>query len=263
MAMMTRFEPFREIARLQDEMARLIDERRFGAGESVGWTPACDIYEDEEAVSLRFDLAGVDSKDVDVRFENGVLTLKGVQCHIAYPERGRSPILPALPALAALAATEWDRGNEYFSPTSFQISNIHAGTGANNVIPGTMELLFNFRFSPESSRETLQARVHEVLDRHGLTYTLDWTLSGPPFSTPRGPLVDALSRAIEAETGVRPRLSTSGGTSDGRFLADVAREVVEFGPLNDSIHKLDERVRVSDLDRLTRFFEDAVRARLT
>jgi succinyl-diaminopimelate desuccinylase len=186
---------------------------------------------------------------------NGTLTVKGVQCHIAYPERGRNPIHDAVPALAELAAAEWDRGNEYFQPTSFQVSNIHAGTGANNVIPGELALLFNFRFSPESSVEHLKARVHRVLDAHGLHYQLAWSVTAQPFMTSRGPLTDALSAAVRAETGCVPELSTSGGTSDGRFLATIAREVVEFGPLNDSIHKIDERVRIADIGPLSIVYE--------
>ena len=186
---------------------------------------------------------------------NGTLMVKGVQCHIAYPERGRNPIHDALPALAELAAAEWDRGNQYFQPTSFQVSNIHAGTGANNVIPGEMTLLFNFRFSPESSVEDLKARVHRVLDAHRLHYQLSWSVTAQPFMSTRGPLTDALSVAVQAETGCTPELSTSGGTSDGRFLATIAREVVEFGPLNDSIHKIDERVRIADIGPLSAVYE--------
>lgn len=186
---------------------------------------------------------------------NGTLVVRGVQCHIAYPERGRNPIHDAVPALAELAAAEWDRGNEYFQPTSFQLSNIHAGTGANNVIPGEMALLFNFRFSPESSVEDLKARVHRVLDAHGLQYQLVWSVTAQPFMTARGPLTDALSAAVRAETGCAPELSTSGGTSDGRFLATIAREVVEFGPLNDSIHKIDECVRIADIGPLSVVYE--------
>ena len=189
---------------------------------------------------------------------NGRLQVRGQQCHIAYPERGRNPIHDAAPALAALVAAEWDRGNEYFQPTSFQISNIHAGTGASNIIPGALDVSFNFRFSPESTAAALQARVREILDRHGLQYDLQWTLIGDPFLTPRGPLVEALAEAVEAVAGVRPALSTSGGTSDGRFLAKLAREVVEFGPLNDSIHKIDEHVRVADLEPLSAIYERTI-----
>lgn len=189
---------------------------------------------------------------------NGTLRILGTQCHIAYPERGRNPINTALAALAELVATEWDRGDEHFPPTSFQISNIQAGVGASNVIPDAMDLSFNFRFSPLSPHAVLEARVHQVLERHGLTYQLAWTLSAMPFITPRGWLVDRLASIVEAETGVTPALSTGGGTSDGRFLAAVARQLVEFGPLNATIHKLDECVSVSDLDRLARIFERVV-----
>jgi succinyl-diaminopimelate desuccinylase len=189
---------------------------------------------------------------------NGRLRVRGQQCHIAYPERGRNPIHDAAPALAALVVTEWDRGNEYFQPTSFQVSNIHGGTGASNIIPGTVDVAFNFRFSPESTAQVLQARVREILDGHNLQYDLEWTLIGEPFMTRRGPLVDALMASVESVAGVRPALSTSGGTSDGRFLATLAREVVEFGPLNDSIHKIDEHVRIADLEPLSVIYERTV-----
>jgi succinyl-diaminopimelate desuccinylase len=189
---------------------------------------------------------------------NGRLRVRGQQCHIAYPERGRNPIHDAAPAIAALVSTEWDRGNEYFQPTSFQVSNIHAGTGASNIIPGTVDVAFNFRFSPESTARALQARVREILGRHNLQYDLEWTLIGEPFMTRRGPLVDALMASVESVAGVRPALSTSGGTSDGRFLATLAREVVEFGPLNDSIHKIDEHVRIADLEPLSVIYERTV-----
>ena len=186
---------------------------------------------------------------------NGRLRVRGQQCHIAYPERGRNPIHDAARAVAALVDTQWDRGNDYFQPTSFQFSNIHAGTGASNVIPGTLETWFNFRFSPESSAESLQARVREILDRDQLQYGLEWALIGEPFLTRRGPLVDALITSVESISGIRPELSTSGGTSDGRFLATLAREVVEFGPLNASIHKIDEHVRIADLEPLSMIYE--------
>ncbi len=190
---------------------------------------------------------------------NGVLRVHGEQCHIAYPERGRNPIHEALPALAELAALEWDRGNDYFPPSSFQISNANAGTGANNVIPGTLDVLFNVRFSTESSVASIKSRVHAVLDRHGVRYDLQWSVSGEPFLTPRGTLVGALSAEIADATGVTPQLSTSGGTSDGRFLAAIAREVVEFGPLNDSIHKVDEHVAIADLGPLSAIYERTAR----
>jgi succinyl-diaminopimelate desuccinylase len=191
---------------------------------------------------------------------NGRLRVHGQQCHIAYPERGRNPIHDAAGALHTLVSAEWDRGNEYFQPTSFQISNIRAGTGASNIIPGTLDVSFNFRFSPESSAPDLQARVREILDRFRLQYDLQWTLIGEPFLTPRGALVDALAASVRAVAGVEPALSTSGGTSDGRFLARLAREVVEFGPLNDSIHKIDEQVRIVDLEPLSTIYEQAILA---
>jgi succinyl-diaminopimelate desuccinylase len=191
-----------------------------------------------------------------------VLTVKGIQCHIAYPERGRSPILPALPALAELAAIEWDRGNEYFSPTSFQISYMQAGAGANNTIPGSLEVWFNFRFSTEWTAERLKVRVQQVLDAHKVDYELAWHLSGNPFLSPRGGLVDILTTAVQSVTGVTPALSTSGGTSDGRFLATISREVVEFGPISASIHAIDEHVRIADIEPLSRIYEQAVAALL-
>jgi succinyl-diaminopimelate desuccinylase len=189
---------------------------------------------------------------------NGILRVNGIQCHIAYPERGRNPILAALPALSELTATAWDRGNAYFSPTSFQISDIHAGTGANNVIPGTLEVMFNFRFSTESTAEQLKARVHAVLDAHRLDYDLKWSLSGAPFLSTRGGLVDVVSAAVAAVTGVTPALSTSGGTSDGRFLAGISREVVEFGPLSASIHGIDEHVNIADIGPLSAIYQRSI-----
>jgi succinyl-diaminopimelate desuccinylase len=190
---------------------------------------------------------------------SGRLRVHGVQRHIAYPERGRNPIHDAAPAIDALVAHRWDDGNEHFPPTSFQISNVHAGTGAVNVTPGSLEVWFNFRFSPGSPAQALQARVCELLDRHGLQYDIEWTLSAEPFLTTGGGLVDALAAAVHAVTGLRPALSTTGGTSDGRFLAAIAREVVEFGPLNDSIHQVDERVLVEDLGRLSMIYERTIR----
>ncbi len=194
---------------------------------------------------------------------NGKLRVVGQQCHIAYPERGRNPIHDAASAIAALVETTWDRGNEYFQPTSFQISNVHAGTGASNVIPGTLDVWFNFRFSPESSAASLQSRVREILDAHRVSYQLEWTVIGEPFITPRGPLVDAVTASVQAVAGVRPELSTTGGTSDGRFLAALAREVVEFGPLNHSIHKIDEHVRIADLGPLSTIYERTILAILS
>ena len=182
---------------------------------------------------------------------SGELTVRGVQGHVAYPHLARNPVHQLAPALAELAATEWDRGDEYFPPTTWQVSNIHAGTGATNVIPGEVRLLFNFRFSPASTVDGLKSRLGEVLARHGLEFSVDWSLSGMPFLTPRGKLVDALSLAIERVSGAAPQLSTSGGTSDGRFIATLCPEVVELGPVNASIHKIDEHIAVDDLERLS------------
>jgi len=189
---------------------------------------------------------------------SGKLTVKGIQCHIAYPHLGKNPIHLAAPALAELAAEKWDAGNEYFQPTSWQMSNIHGGTGATNVIPGSVTIDFNFRFSPESTIEGLQARVHAILDRHQLEYDLAWSVSGKPFSTPRGALVNALAAAIRETTGVETELSTTGGTSDGRFIAGICREVVELGPVNESIHKLNEHVEVAAIDQLKEIYRRAL-----
>lgn len=189
---------------------------------------------------------------------SGKLTVKGIQCHIAYPHLGRNPIHMAAPALAELAAEKWDTGNEYFQPTSWQMSNIHGGTGATNVIPGSVIIDFNFRFSPESTIEGLQQRVHAILDRHQLDYDLVWSVSGKPFSTPRGALVNALAGAISEVTGVTTELSTTGGTSDGRFIADICREVVELGPVNESIHKLNEHVEIAAIDQLKDIYRQAL-----
>ncbi len=185
---------------------------------------------------------------------SGKLVIKGVQGHIAYPHMAKNPIHLAMPALAELAAIEWDKGNEYYSPTSWQMSNIHAGTGASNVIPGECVVDFNFRFATASTVEGLQKRVHEVLDRHDLNYDLKWTVGGLPFLTPRGELSNALSSAIEAETGIATELSTSGGTSDGRFIAQICPQVVEFGPTNASIHKIDEHIAVSEIEPLKNIY---------
>ncbi|QOY93148.1 succinyl-diaminopimelate desuccinylase [Massilia sp. UMI-21] len=185
---------------------------------------------------------------------SGHLVIKGIQGHIAYPQLARNPIHQAAPALAELAAEVWDEGNEYYAPTSWQVSNIHAGTGANNVIPGSMSLDFNFRFSTASTADGLEARVHAILDRHCLDYTLEWTLSGQPFLTPKGPLSDALCDAIFDELGVRTELSTSGGTSDGRFIAAICPQVIEFGPPNASIHKIDEHIELRYIDPLKNIY---------
>jgi len=186
---------------------------------------------------------------------SATLRVKGVQGHVAYPHLVKNPVHLAAPALAELAATTWDEGNDYFPPTSFQISNAHAGTGAGNVVPGSFEIMFNFRFSTASTVDSLQSRVHALLDRHGLEYEIAWTLGAKPFLTPRGELCDALSAAAAAVTGGSIELSTTGGTSDGRFIADICPQLVEFGPTNASIHKVDERIAVADLEALARIYE--------
>ncbi|MGI4850020.1 MAG: succinyl-diaminopimelate desuccinylase [Janthinobacterium lividum] len=185
---------------------------------------------------------------------SGKLLVKGIQGHIAYPHLARNPVHQAAPALAELAATRWDEGNEYYSPTSWQVSNIHGGTGASNVIPGEVVIDFNFRFSTASTVEGLQHRVEELLQRHGLDYALQWTVGGLPFLTPRGELSAALASAILAETGVTTELSTSGGTSDGRFIARICPQVIEFGPPNGSIHKIDEHVELQYIDPLKNIY---------
>ena len=189
---------------------------------------------------------------------SGKLTVRGIQCHIAYPHLGRNPIHDAAPALAELATTAWDQGNEYFAPTAWQMSNIHGGTGATNVIPGAVVIDFNFRFSSESSADDLKARVHAILDLHGLEYDIAWSLSGHPFLTPRGKLVDALTASIKTVTGVDTEISTTGGTSDGRFIKDISREVAELGPVNESIHKLNEHVALADIDPLKEIYRHAL-----
>ena len=185
---------------------------------------------------------------------NGRLRVKGVQGHVAYPHLAKNPIHLAAPALAELAGEHWDAGNAFFPPTSFQISNIQSGTGANNVIPGELSALFNFRFSTESTVEGLRQRVETILDKHGLNWQIDWSLSGLPFLTEPGELLDAVAASIRAVTGRDTEASTSGGTSDGRFIATLGTQVVELGPVNATIHQIDEQVLASDLDLLTEIY---------
>ena len=187
---------------------------------------------------------------------SGTLKVRGIQGHVAYPHLVRNPIHEAAPALAELSTTLWDEGNEFFPPTSFQISNIHAGTGATNVVPGEVEVAFNFRFSTEVTADELKVRVREILDRHNLEWDIDWVLSGNPFLTPAGSLVDASRAAIKTVMGYDTELSTSGGTSDGRFIAPTGAQVVELGPCNATIHKINERVRARDLDDLSALYEN-------
>jgi succinyl-diaminopimelate desuccinylase len=181
---------------------------------------------------------------------SGRLKVKGIQGHIAYPHLARNPIHQFAPALAELSATVWDQGNAHFPPTSWQVSNIHGGTGAGNVIPGELVVDFNFRYCTESTADGLKQGLSQVLERHGLEFDLSWTLGGEPFLTPQGSLVEAMRAAIQARTGVNTELSTTGGTSDGRFIARICEQVVEFGPINASIHKIDEHVNQADIEPL-------------
>jgi succinyl-diaminopimelate desuccinylase len=185
---------------------------------------------------------------------SGKLTVKGVQGHIAYPHMAKNPIHLAAPALAELVAIEWDTGNEFFPPTTWQVSNMHGGTGASNVIPGHVVIDFNFRFSTESTPESLQKRLASVLEKHELEYDLAWTVSGLPFLTTPGPLVDAVQESIFEETGITTQLSTTGGTSDGRFIAQVCPQVIELGPPNATIHKINEFVAVADIEPLKNIY---------
>jgi succinyl-diaminopimelate desuccinylase len=185
---------------------------------------------------------------------SGRLTVKGQQGHVAYPHLARNPVHMLAPALAELATTEWDRGDEFFPPTTFQVSNIHAGTGAGNVIPGSCVVDFNFRFAPASTAGSLRDRAETMLRRHGVDFDSEWTLGAAPFLTPRGSLSAAISAAIEAVTGQQPELSTTGGTSDGRFIATFCPQVIEFGPPNATIHKINEQVAVADLEPLKNIY---------
>jgi succinyl-diaminopimelate desuccinylase len=185
---------------------------------------------------------------------SGTLTVRGIQGHIAYPHLARNPIHLVAPALTELATTTWDEGNAHFPPTTWQCSNIHAGTGAGNVIPGTLTLTFNFRYSTASTRESLAARFESIVKKHGFEYELKWTGHGAPYLTPPGRLTKIVVDCVREVAGIEPRLSCTGGTSDGRFIADICPEIVELGPVNDTIHKIDERVAVGDLERLSRIY---------
>ena len=186
------------------------------------------------------------------------MTIKGLQGHVAYPHLASNPIHLANPAINELINEVWDKGNQYFPPTSFQISNVSSGTGATNVIPGDIKMLFNFRFSTEVTEVQLRQRVEDILDKHGLNYSMEWRLSGEPFLTATGLLVDVATQCIEEVTGLKTLLSTAGGTSDGRFIAPMGTEVVELGPLNSSIHRVDEHVSIDDLEKLTKIYQKIV-----
>lgn len=186
---------------------------------------------------------------------NARLTVQGVQGHVAYPHLAKNAVHLFAPAMQELTAIEWDQGNDYFPPTTFQISNLQAGTGATNVIPGELQVLFNFRFSTEVTEEILRRQVEAILDKHGLEYHIEWSLSGQPFLTAEGELVDAAQAAIKDVTGYTTELSTAGGTSDGRFIAPTGAQVVELGPINATIHKINECVDITELDTLSRIYE--------
>ncbi|MDT8310365.1 MAG: succinyl-diaminopimelate desuccinylase [Methylophaga sp.] len=186
---------------------------------------------------------------------NGYLTVNGKQGHIAYPHLADNPLHRLAPALTELCAEVWDNGNEDFPPTSFQVSNLNSGTGATNIIPGSVEMIFNFRYSTEVTDKQLQQRVESILDKHGISYQLDWVLSGQPFRTAGGKLLEAVQQAVKTVTGYNTELSTSGGTSDGRFIAPTGAQVIELGPLNATIHQIDECVSVADLDKLSAVYE--------
>jgi len=190
---------------------------------------------------------------------NGKLIVNGTQGHVAYPHLAENPFHTAAPALAELCAQSWDNGNDFFPPTTFQVSNLNCGTGATNVIPGKLELLFNFRFSTEVTADDLKKKVHQIFDAHEMNYSIDWNLSGQPFITGRGELVSAVQTAVKEVTGYETELSTAGGTSDGRFIAPTGSQVVELGPRNETIHKVNECVSISDLDKLTEMYEVMLR----
>ncbi len=189
---------------------------------------------------------------------SGTILVKGVQGHVAYPHLAKNPVHLAAPALAELAASKWDSGNAYFPATTWQISNIHGGTGATNVIPGSMQVQFNFRYSTASKPEELQSRVHAILDRHGLDYELEWLHAAAPFLTPEGELVGAVRHAVRTVTGIEAALSTTGGTSDGRFIIDICPQLVELGPVNASIHQLNEHIEIDALDALKSIYRQVL-----
>jgi len=236
-----------------DGTARVVDRLR-QRGESIDY---CIVGEPSSVEAL-----GDSIKNGRRGSLSGRLTVRGTQGHIAYPHLARNPIHLFAPALAELVATHWDEGDEHFPPTAWQVSNIHAGTGANNIIPGSIEIDFNFRFCTKSSEQSLKQRLEDVLRRHALDYELEWNLSGKPFVTRSGELVDAVKRAVFAHTGRTPKLSTAGGTSDGRFIAQICPQIVELGPVNATIHKLNENIELAALEQLPRIYLDVLRALL-
>jgi succinyl-diaminopimelate desuccinylase len=233
---------------------RRVVELLGGRGESIDW---CVVGEPSSEVSIG------DTIKVGRRGSlSGRLTVHGVQGHVAYPQLAENPVHTLAPALAELTRREWDQGSEHFQPTTFQVSNLNAGTGAPNVIPGELKARFNLRYSPAQTLDGLKATVEEILRRHGVRYTLEWFLSGEPFYTAPGRLSEAVAEAVTQVTGARPKLSTGGGTSDGRFIAPLGAQVVELGVVNASIHKVNECVRVEDIDALERMYVTVLRSLL-
>ena len=236
-----------------DGTARVVDRLK-QRGEAIDY---CIVGEPSSVESL-----GDSIKNGRRGSLSGRLIVRGTQGHIAYPHLARNPIHLVAPALAELVATRWDEGDEHFPPTAWQVSNIHAGTGATNIIPDSLEIEFNFRFCTKSSEQSLKQRLEDVLRRHALDFDLQWNLSGKPFVTRTGELVDAVKRAVFAHTGRTPQLSTAGGTSDGRFIAQICPQIVELGPVNATIHKLNENVELAALEHLPRIYLDILRALL-
>ncbi|HTT08117.1 MAG TPA: succinyl-diaminopimelate desuccinylase [Gammaproteobacteria bacterium] len=230
----------------EDGTVKVIDKLR-RRGEQIDW---CLVGEPSSEKKV-----GDTAKNGRRGSLNGTLRVRGVQGHVAYPHLAKNPVHLALPALSELAAMTWDKGNAHFPPTGFQISNIHGGTGADNVIPGELEVQFNFRYSTEQSDDGLKQYVGDILRRHHLDYSIDWRLSGKPFLTSHGKLLEAAGQAVKQVRGITLELSTGGGTSDGRFIAPTGAEVLELGPLNATIHKIDEHIAVADLDALSTIYE--------
>jgi succinyl-diaminopimelate desuccinylase len=234
-------------------------------GPSINGTRKVIAYLNDNDIKIDWCIVGEPSSDKQladvIRIGrrgslNGILTVKGIQGHVAYPDIADNPIHKASAFLAEITAAEWDQGNDSFPPTTFQISNLNAGTGADNVIPGSLNLLFNFRYSTETTQEELQAKVAELLSKHNLDYDLKWKLSGLPFLTESGKLVDASCNAIKEVCGIDTIRSTGGGTSDGRFIAPTGAEVIELGVVNDTIHKINECVKVDDLEKLSKIYQN-------
>ncbi len=233
-------------------------------GPSINGTRKVVDYLEENNIKIKWCLVGEPSSEKKVGdvVKNGrrgslggKLVVRGIQGHVAYPHLAENPVHKLSPALNELCAKVWDEGNEFYPPTSFQISNIHAGTGADNVIPGEVEVLFNYRFCPEITEEELRAQTEAILDKYQLDYEIDWRLSGEPFLTTQGELLDATIASVKEITGITPEVSTGGGTSDGRFIAPTGAQVVELGPLNQTIHKIDECVKIDDLSTLSSIYE--------